>query len=385
MSKRVFVSFVLATIALIALVGCARSTPTPTPTPEPTPTPTFTPVPEATPTAGAPSEETAAEAPMEPYYRALEALEAYSATMVMQYDPREGSGQEPFRVVFEEKRAKSDPPRQWVRIRGLSSVDPNNRRNDASYTFIGDKTWFQAGEERFYTTRPSGQRRLYLSPEDIIPVTTKLESHGPYAEKVNGLEVDYYTIADPTDLFGEGPDGPEHPELLQGDVWVAREGNFITRYVIRVEADDLKMRKEPTPGTLTIIYNVIPLNPDDVQIEAPKNAVSLETAELPGFEAGTFPLPEGAEVETIIQAGDQQLIAVHVAGMSLADALAFYEKALTDAGWSEIKDDRQEQADLFVLTTWAKGGDKVMLMVRAASGGEGVQIVAQSVPPTQMR
>ena len=336
-------------------------------------------------TEAAEGAESTQEQPMAPYYQALEALEAYSATLVMEYDPREGSDQKPFRVVFEEKRVKSNPPRQWVRVRGLSTVDPNNRRNDATYTFIGDETWFTAGEERFYTTRPPGQRRLYLSPEDIIPVTTKLDAHGPYEEKVNGLEVDYYTIADPKDLFGDGPDKPEGAELVQGDVWIAREGNFITRYVIRVDANDLKMRKEPTPGTLTIIYNVIPLKPEEVDIEPPKDAVTLDTARLPGFKPGTFPIPDGAEVETIIQAGDQQLIAVNVADMDLADALAFYEKALTDAGWSEIKDDRQEQKDLFVITTWEKGDDQIILMVRAASGGKGVQIIAQSAPPTRQQ
>ena len=380
MTKHVLLTIALATVAIVVLIGCARTTPTPTPTPLPTPTPTVTPMTEA-----AEGAESTQEQPMAPYYQALEALEAYSATLVMEYDPREGSDQKPFRVVFEEKRVKSNPPRQWVRVRGLSTVDPNNRRNDATYTFIGDETWFTAEEERFYTTRPTGQRRLYLSPDDIIPVTTKLDAHGPYEEKVNGLEVDYYTIADPKDLFGDGPDKPEGAELVQGDVWIAREGNFITRYVIRVDANDLKMRKEPTPGTLTIIYNVIPLKPEEVDIEPPKDAVTLDTARLPGFKPGTFPIPDGAEVETIIQAGDQQLIAVNVADMGLADALAFYEKALTDAGWSEIKDDRQEQKDLFVITTWEKGDDQIILMVRAASGGKGVQIIAQSAPPTRQQ
>ncbi len=379
MSKRLLTLMALSAIALTLLIGCAKATPTPTPVP---PTPTPTPVPPTPTPAPDKAAKQEVEAPMAPYYQALEALEAYTATLTMDYEPREGSGEEPFHVFFAEERAKTDPPRQRVRVKGLSEVDPNNRRNDATYTFIGDATWFQAGEDRFYTTRPSGQRRLYLSPEDIIPVTTQLEAQGPYDEKVNGLEVDYYTIADPKDLFGDGPDQPVNPTLLQGDVWIARDGNFITRYIIRVEADDLKMRKQPTPGTLTITYNVTPLKPEEVQIDPPENAVSLETAALPGFEPGTFPVPENAEVETIIQARDQQLIALNVADTTMADAFTFYQEKLGEIGWSEVAGDHQEQTDMFVLSTWEKGSDRIILMVRSAPGGQGVQIMAQNAPPT---
>ncbi len=381
MSKRPILLLALGAMALLLLAGCGRATPTPTPTPVP-PTATPTPIPPtATPTAAGDSGQ-AAEAPMQPYYDALDALQAYTATLVMVYEPRAGSDQSPFRVFFTEERAKTDPPVQRVRVRGLSTVDPNNRRNDATYTFIGDATWFVAGEDRFYTTRPTGQRRLYLSPEDMIPATTKLAAHGPYDQQVNGLDVDYYTIADPKDIFGEGPDQPENATLLQGDVWVAREGNFITRYILRVQADDLKMRQDPTPGTLTIEYNVTPLDPEDVHIEPPADAVSLESAALPGFEPGTFPLPEGAEVETIIQARDQQLIGFRVADLALADAFAFYKEALGGAGWSEVEADHQEQENTLIFSSWEKGDAHIILMMRVVPGGQGVQVVAQNAPPT---
>lgn len=382
MSKRIPMFVVLLAVALFLAVGCSRATPTPTPTPvPPTPTPTATPVP---PTAAS-STPAAAQEPMRPYYEALDALKAYTATLEMVYTPREGSDQPPFRVFFTEERAKTDPPVQRVRVRGLSSVDPKNARNDATYTFIGDATWFVAGEERFYTTRPTGQRRLYLSPEDMIPATTKLTSQGPYDSKVNGLEVDYYTIADPKDIFGDGPDQPENAKLLQGDVWIAREGNFITRYILRIQADDLKMRKDPTPGTLTIEYNVTPLDPNQVKVEPPKDAVSLETAVLPGFAAGTFPVPEGAKVETIIQARNQQLIGLNVANLSVADAFAFYKEKLTAAGWAENEADHQEQKGKLIFSSWKKGKDQIVLVMRAAPGGQGVQILAQSAPPTAQK
>ena len=379
MFKYLVALLLLSTMALALLVGCSQVTPTPTPLP---PTPTPTPVPPTPTPAPQTTPESTVEAPMQPYYQALEALKAYTATLVMEYQPREGSDHPPFRVFFTEQRAKTDPPVQQVRIRGLSSVDPQNSRNDATYTFIGDATWFVAGEERFYTTRPTGQRRLYLSPEDMIPATTKLEAHGPYDEKVNGLAVDYYTIADPKDILGEGPDQPENAELLQGDVWIAREGNFITRYILRIRADDLKMRKDPTPGTLTIEYNVTPLSPDEVKIEPPENAVSLETAALPGFEPGTFPIPDSAQVETIIQAPNQQLIGLNVADMNLADAFAFYQQRLESVGWQENEADHQEQENRLIFSSWEKGGERIILMMRATPDGNGVQIVAQNAPPT---
>ena len=316
---------------------------------------------------------------MKPYYEALDALTAYTATLVMEYTPAEGSGESPFRVVFTELRKRGDPPMQKVRIRGLSSVDPANTRNDATYVFIGDKTWFVAGDERFYTTHAT-ERRLYLSPEDMIPVTTQLEAKGPYTEPVNGLEVDYFVIPDGKAIFGEGPSAPTNARLLQGDVWVAREGNFITRYIIRAQADDLKLRRDPTPGTLSIVYNVRPLDPEDVHITPPENALTLTETALTGFQPGEFPLPEGATPETLVSTEKQQLISVIVPHTTVTDTFSFYSQSLEEMGWKEIKDDRREEGGVFIFSSWEKNGPVVMLSIRALREQDGVQVVAQNGP-----
>lgn len=377
MFKRLLAMTAITVIALLVLVGCGASEPTPTPTPIP-PTATPTPIPPtATPAENTPAEEGNT---LKPYYAALENLTAYTATLVMDYQPAEGSGKEPFHVFFSEERVLGEPTLQRVRVRGLSTVDPEMQRNDATYTFIGDVTWFQAGEEQFYTTRPSQRRRLFLSPEDIIPDTAELKSEGPYPEQINGADVDYYTIANGDTLFGDGPNQPVNATLLQGDVWIARDGNYIARYIIRVQADDLKMRNEPTPGILTIEYNVTRLDPASVTIEPPEDGLTLDTVQLPGFEAGAFPYPEGAVPETLVQTLDQQMVVLNVTDMDLTEALAFYEEKLTAEGWQEIADDRQEIEGTFIGTTWEKGNDTLVLMIRPLPEGNGVQIVTHNGP-----
>ncbi len=377
--KRIFSITAVLFLALLIMVACGHSAPTPTSTPiPPTDTPTPPPRPTPTPVAQAQTDESANAEPMKPYYEALEALSAYTATLVMEYTPAAGSDASPFRVVFTELRRRGDPPMQKVRIRGLSSVDPANTRNDATYVFIGDETWFVAGTDRFYTTHAT-ERRLYLSPEDMIPATTQLEPKGPYPEQVNGLDVDYFVIPDGKAIFGDGPNAPTNAELLQGDVWVARDGNFITRYIIRARADDLKLRREPTPGTLSIVYNVRPLRPEEVQIVPPENALTLEETAMKGFQPGEFPVPEGAQPETLVNTDKQQLISVIVPHTTVTDTFSFYAEALQNLGWSEIQDDHHGDATS-VYSSWEKDGDTVMLSIRALRTEDGVQVVAQNGP-----
>lgn len=366
MNKYIVAVAALVMAVIISACAGASPTPTPTPTPEPTPTPTPTVVPTPPP-----------ESALEPYYQALEALEAYTATLLMQYEPAEGSDQAPFEVFFSEERVKGELPRQRVYVRGLSSVDPNVTRDEATYVFIGDETWFRSGDERFYTTRPN-QRRLFLSPEDMIPSTAELSSQGPYDRPINGVAVEYFTIANPDTLFTDSASEPENPELLQGDVWIAQEGQYIVRYVLRIQADDLKLRSDPTPGVLTIEYNVTAVAPDALDIQPPEDRLTLSEVVLPGFEPGTFPYPEGAEPETLVQTRSQQMVVLNVREMSLDDVVAFYEEALKAAGWVENEIDRQVVEGTFVGTTWEKNGDFLVLMIRA--GQDTVQIIASNRP-----
>lgn len=375
MFKRIAVAGLLLLFLLVALAGCGRSQPTPTPTPiPPTPTP-VPPTPEPTLAPGSSAKPTQ----LEGYYQALEALPAYTATLTMRYEPAEGSNQSPFLVRFAEIRAQGDPDRQWVYIHGLSSVDPEMKRNEATYTFIGDKTWFQSGKERFFSTQASQQRRLFLSPEDFIPVTTELKDMGPYPEKINGEEVEYYQIADGKQLFGDSENAPKNPELLQGDVWVSKNGNFIVRYIIRVKADDLKMRPVPTPGILTVEYNVTPLDPAEVNIAPPENALTFEEVQLPGFEPGAFPVPEGAEPITLAQTDDQQMMVFRVKDMSPQEAFEFYKQKLTSDGWQEVESDHQE-SEKFVGSTWQKGDAVLLLMANSATPDGSTQIMVRNGP-----
>ncbi len=374
MKKRLLLMGLLGAFLLLALVACGRSTPTPTPTPPPpTPTPTTPPT--------NPTVQPRPTTQLEAYYEALAALPAYSATLVMTYEPEPGSDAKPFRVTFEEKRAQGKPERQWVHIHGLSSVDPNMKRNDATYTFIGDETWFTAGEERFYSTKSQPRRRLFLSPEDFIPATTELKDMGPAPQPINGQKVHHYQIADGKQLFGDGPDQPVEPELLQGDVWVSTEGNYIVRYIIKVHAKDLKLRPDPTPGTLTVEYNVVPLKPEEVKITPPEDALTLEELHLPGFEPGTFPVPKDAEIVSLIQTEREQLLAYNVLGKDPKEVFEDLKSKLTSMGWKENEEDHQETAD-YISSSWSKGKDTIMILVSPMRPHGGTQVMVRNAPLT---
>ncbi len=380
MQRKLLLAILIFGLLLVGLTACAKKTPTPTPTPIPSPTPEPTPTPEAAATS---AEETPQHelTQLEQYYRALEALPAYSATLVMVYEPAPGTDVEPFRVEFEELRAQGEPERQWVHIHGLSSVDPNMKRNDAVYTFIGNKTWFHAGDERFYTTKSTRQRRVFLSPEDFIPPTTELKDMGPYPEPINGQKVHYYQIADGSQLFGNGPDQPVNPELLQGDVWVSEEGGYIVRYIIKIKADDLKLRPTPTPGTLTVEYNVTPLRPEDVDIQPPEDALTVEQVRLPGFKEGGFPLPEDADIISLVQADNEQLIYYAVVGVTPKEAYEDLKQKLEALGWQEIADDHQE-TEQFISTSWTKGDAVIMILFKSMVPHGGTEVMVRNGPPT---
>ncbi len=375
--SRLIVLGLVGTLLLLALVACGKTTPTPTPIP-PTPTPTSPPV-----VATTPMTQTNDHKPtqLETYYNALASLPAYSATLGLDYQPEPGSKAKPFHVTFEEKRARGNPERQWVHIHGLSTVDPEMKRNDAVYTFIGNQTWFNAGDERFYSTKSQPRRRIFLSPEDFIPPTTQLKDMGPYPELINGQKVHYYQIVEGKQLFGNGPDQPVNPELLQGDVWVSTEGNFIVRYIITIHADDLKLRPNPTPGTLRVEYNVIPLKPEDVDITPPENGITAEELRLPGFEPGTVPILPDAEIVSLIQAETEQLIAYNVIGKAPKDVFEALKTTLTQMGWKENAEDHQE-TEQYIATSWSKGDDTILVMVSAMRPHGGTQVIIRNAPPT---
>ena len=158
----------------------------------------------------------------------------------------------------------------------------------------------------------------------------------------------------------------------EGEVWIAKDGEFVTKYVINVEVKDGGVASlDPTlsEGTLHLTFEILEAN-SDLVIELPEDAVSGTS--LAGFEEG-FPLPEGAA----ITAATGQF-AMFTANMPADELQAFFEEEMAKLGWT--KDDSGSMSfGEMVSLAFSKDGRRVSIMIQpdAESGATNIMVNAE--------
>jgi hypothetical protein len=155
-------------------------------------------------------------------------------------------------------------------------------------------------------------------------------------EEIQGIETVQYRSQEPEifmDAAGARLLSGEVLEEVTIDVWVATEGNYVVRYTISarisnaLELDENQQSVE-TEQSLDWLFELYDINNPGIDIQLPLELPDTSTLQVPGFAAGTFPLPPGARLEPVGLA--QPLILVPLAE---AEVLAFYEGQLAGEGW----------------------------------------------------
>ncbi len=338
-------------VLILSLLGCSvlgfGGGPTPTPTRIPrTPKPLLPPraTPTATPAPPSPGETPEGARPVRRedllnLIAPLEAIGSYrleARVEILPEDPQTPGLQVRLRETWASTTTYSVT--LTLEIPGLT------RTQLVQVAQVGPRSWFNLGEgwvagagtgaspptttlELEAMVPPSAQDLVFLGSEPLREVQTQR-----------------YRFRIPRDqAFRTGPLEEESGtrearflEDLEGNLWLAPLAGTSRYYVARYELTGPGVFTLTTGVPLTGTYR-LSLRLYDVgrplEVRPPTDVVYRELTP-PGFEPGTFPLPEDAEIRFSVQ-GELGLIAT---ARSLEEVAAFYRSALAEAGWTLVSE-----------------------------------------------
>lgn len=296
----------------------ATATPVP-PTPTPVP-PTATPEPEEEPLS---AEQLAA----------LEALDSYrlvvnfsSVGTDADSNPIDDSGE----IIIEYTK---EPPARRMVIGFVDNTDPAAEQESIETFQIGQDMYMYGGEETGWMRIATEESPFddpdlaMLSSGDIFTNLEEMKRVRP-DEEINGIDSRHYTFDEKVleRLFLE----PGGDVTATGDVWIAKDGGFVTKYVLTIQVNDGNggmLDPNMANGTLEMSFELQDVN-SDIQIELPEEATA--GLSLAGFEDQEFPAPPGSTTQ---MAGGQMVVLQTEA--PIEEVIAFYETTLADMGWTK--------------------------------------------------
>lgn len=323
-----------------ALESPATSTPAPaTPIPEPsTPTalPTDTPAAEASePAAAEPSDE-GSELLGDEAIAAPDSLESYRSIMRFSYEGVDQDGNPDSSSIEIETEYVRDSQARRMIMSGMGLAMPGDQDRVAMVE-IGDTMYFQV-EGEWLTI--SGEETPFTDTEDAALLDSgflfsDLEGAKRVRpdESINGVDSRHYTFDEEVLSPLLGLTGEDRISA-QGEVWIAKDGGYVTRYVMDVEVVEGSgglLAPTLSQGTLHMELELQDVNSADIVIEPP---VDLSAGvSLSGFEESSLPLPEGT---TIVVASSQFVMAE--SSLTAAELQAFFEEAMAELDWTKDED-----------------------------------------------
>ena len=189
-------------------------------------------------------------------------------------------------------------------------------------------------------------------------------------ERINGVDSRHYRFDERVlaVLFEEDVQSMS----ATGDVWIAKDGDYITKYVLTIAYKEAQggFSGELVTGTIEIAFEVKDIN-TPITIEIPTDATA--GARLAGFEEDGFPVPPGATTQVA-----SANFAIFESEMTVAELTTFFEEALASLGWS--KDEQSSMSFGSVSSLAFTKGDfqlSIMLNANEETGMTGVMVNAE--------
>lgn len=176
-------------------------------------------------------------------------------------------------------------------------------------------------------------------------------------ERINGIDSRHYRFNERVlaTVFDENVDNIE----ATGDVWIAKDGDFVTKYVVTItysagRGDGLS--GELVSGTTEIAFEVQDIN-TPFTIEIPAEATA--GARLAGFEEDGFPMPPGASTQVA-----SANFAIFESEMTVDELTTFFEEALANLGWSKDEQSSMSFGSMSSLA-FTKGDNQLSIVLNA--------------------
>lgn len=223
-----------------------------------------------------------------------------------------------------------EPRARYSLVRYYDNNDPAGETTTEIYE-IGQETYVRSSEGGGWLRvaaedTPTAEDDLGgTSPGDIFDNLDQMKRVRP-DQKIAGLDSRHYQFDEKVlgKLVGEAAG----EVTAKGDLWVAKDGGFITKYTLVIETKGgSELATDVAEGTVEISFELLEVN-GDVKIELPAEALAATT--LPGFEDQPFPMPPGAKTQ---MASAEAIILL--TSLSVDQTVAFYEDTLAKMGWTK--------------------------------------------------
>jgi hypothetical protein len=337
-------------------------TPTVAPTATPVPTkatiakPTNTPAPTATQAGATPvsSEEEILEDVSEAV-SGLEKLKSYRSKMSLSVDGlKAGKVYTSTMDLLGEYNREQQASRLVINFSGsepMEGIKTPGGTTAFEVVRIGQDTWVRFGEQWIHSQGESATptEGFALEPGEVVGGLKGLQRVRP-DQQVNGIDSRHYRF-DEKALEGLETGDIGHLTKYQGEVWIAKDGDFVVKYIVEAEGEGLRFGSdEGVAGKLRIAYEVYDVN-KPITIEAPASTGPT----LPGFAEGEFPLLEDAEVQISMEG-----MVAYGTEAAPGDVLKFYQDKLKGLGWEE--EGKPTTMGDVVMAQFKKGEYRLSLM-----------------------
>ncbi|HID35134.1 MAG TPA: hypothetical protein EYP25_11330 [Anaerolineae bacterium] len=344
----------------------AAATMPPTPTPEPptpTPEPTNTPTPEPTPE---PIEELSGS-----FQEIEDVVDSYRSKSEVHYIISGIPDSEDINVTMEyvTEWTKADNPAGFnMAMRMTMSGLDNMEGDEVQIVMIDDTAYVKFDNKWVSMARDEMDAPSALEVEDVLQGLVNPQRVG--MEKVNGIETIHYSFSDITNydfllqgflqenLKDEYISMRPKQAKSQGDIWVAKDGGYLVKMDVRTyaELEFIVDGEELSPAILDFrMYNEVTKVNSDIRIEPPEGAPKPGEVDVPGFDPGTFPIPEETRIEGSV-AGMTSL----VSQLGADEVSKFYDETLAALGWT-----KQEG----FMPTWTKDGYSFNILINPNEDG----------------
>lgn len=333
--------------------------------------PTNTPIPPtATPEPEAPSDTPVVEEAEEPLAQLanLDNLKSYRARTLYQSEGTRQDGTPVKDAVTVESAYVSDDGVD-TRFMSMQLESLEAEETDAFQGFefyqIGPEMYMYGGEETGWI-RVSNEQSPFQDPStqfllDSSTMFTDLDDLKRQRpdEEIAGIDSRHYTFDESAmlDFLGAG----EGEVRAEGEVWIAKDGDFVTKYIVNVTVESGvggAGQLDPTlaDGTLRLEFELTEAN-EDITIELPEEAIS--GTNLAGFGDEPLPLPDGATVT----ASTAQFAIVQT-DLPVAEAQQFFDDALQGLGWTKDETGSMSFGEMVSLA-YSKDNAKLTVLIQA--------------------
>ncbi len=292
----------------------------------------------------------------------LDQLSSYRVDFMMSFDGQSGDQPANGQVKMTLEEAKNQPARHLTMEMSGTMAEQTGGMNALEVYYIDDKVYMKnaaMGDDSwisFSGDEATAFEQGFFAPDEQLelPNTADCDSQ---PVTVNGISTTHCTFTEKDISSDEAAF-----DSVQGEVWVATEGNYIVKLIFNAEGYRTIQKSEDDVfdfGSVSFDYNVTDIN-SDFTITLPEEATqAMDMGAAGGAEPGGETMPaESGDIPVFSDAQDVVNLGAFVTystPAAIADIVSFYRQELAAAGWQENSEEAYTDESTAILSFTTEG------------------------------